>query len=104
VGREGGLAMKVLVDVPDSVGPELDRLRALVGNTNMTMRVLDDDAISSNSAPEKIVNHFNISVDGRQRLRVYGVLVDEGVDELLGQYVVIITQADDDRRTMGMLR
>jgi hypothetical protein len=96
--------MKVLVDVPDSAGPELDRLRALVGDTNMRMRILDDDAIGSTSAPEKIVNRFNISVDDRQRLRVYGVVVDENVDELLGQYAVIITEADDERRTRGMLR
>jgi hypothetical protein len=96
--------MKVLIDIPDSAGPDLSRLRALVGDTAMTMRILDDDAIRSNSAPEKIVNYFNISVDERQRLRVYGVVVDENVDELLGQYAVIAAERDDDRRIVGRTR
>lgn len=32
--------MIVLVTVPDSVGPDLDRLRALVGSTDMRMRIV----------------------------------------------------------------
>lgn len=95
--------MKVLVDVPDGAGPDLDRLRALVGDTSMTMHILDEGAIGS-SAPEKIINYFNISVDGRRRLRVYGVVVDEGVDEHLGQYAVIVTERDDANRAAGLLR
>lgn len=96
--------MKVLIDIPDSAGPDFSRLRALVGDTAMTMRILDDDAIRSNSAPEKIVNYFNISVDDRLRLRVYGVVIDEDVDELLGQYAVIVAERDDDRRIVGRVR
>jgi hypothetical protein len=96
--------VKVLIDIPDSVGPDLDRLRALVGDTNMRMRILEDDGtLRSDSAPEKIVKHFNISVDERQRLRVYGVVVDENRDEI-GMYAVIVAEADDERRAMGMLR
>jgi hypothetical protein len=96
--------VKVLINVPNSAGPELDRLYALVGSTNMTMQILDAEAVGSNSAPEKIVNHFNIPVNDRQELRVYGVVVVENVHPLLGQYAVIITEADDERRTRGMLR
>jgi hypothetical protein len=32
---------------------------------------------------------------------VYGVVVDENVDELLGQYAVIAAERDDDRRIVG---
>lgn len=37
--------MKILVTIKDSVGPDLDRLRALVGdpNTNMTMEILKEN-------------------------------------------------------------
>lgn len=34
--------MIVRIEIPDSVGPELDRLRALVGDTNMRMRIVTE--------------------------------------------------------------
>jgi hypothetical protein len=76
--------MKVLIDIPDSAGPDLDRLRALVGDTAMVMTILRDD-------PARIIELFGIMLDHGhviERLIARGVVVDENCDDV-SDYVVI---------------
>jgi hypothetical protein len=76
--------MKVLIDIPDSAGPDLDRLRALVSDTAMVMTILSDD-------PARIIELFGITLDHGhlpERLIARGVVVDENVDEV-SEYAVI---------------
>lgn len=76
--------MKVMIDIPDSVGSDLDRLRALVGDAAMTMTILRDD-------PARIIELFDISMDRwhvPERLFARGRVTDENADDV-SEYVVI---------------
>lgn len=76
--------MKVLIEIPDSVVPDLDRLRALVGDTSMTMMILEHDLT-------RIIELFHVTLDHSrlpERLFARGLVVDEDADEL-SEYVVV---------------